>query len=1153
MTSCTSSPKTPSADAPSPSASHASTDNFKTAAPLFDVGIPCGLSEQTLSIWAKTNLADPSDPSYLQLWQHLEDTAATASHVWDDFLPNHVKEILTEDLGGMNEARATLLFLCGIHDAGKASPAFEMMNQRCATRTQHTGLTIEYDFPGVENRSRIRHELVGYHDLCDWLTIRAIACPGISSQNDAPTPTTGTSRQVRPTLPALGLANIVGGHHGTSISDDQRLLLRDSAGVRLAGLPRESVPSDWQQCRFELFDWMAAANGIDAISPTWPQRPIPKRSQTLLTATVIICDWIASNAWYFPLNTSRQDETVFDADARAALAWRELGIPAPWRAPHAPGSASDATSPDSVRTTYDLLFAERFQIPNATLRPAQRAAVEAADSMAEPGLMILEANMGEGKTEAALLAAERLADRFHLGGVYYALPTQATVNAMFTRFTDWIEQLPADNRPAFASIFLAHGKRDLNDEFAALRTRRYGDGTSADTAFNEVNEFNDDYELRWNMDHANSDGRSGSRLNGHSDTRRHALSAVVNPWLSGRKRGNLSDFVVGTIDQVLMAALRSKHVVLRHLALAGKVVVLDEVHANTAYMNVFMERVLSWLAYYETPVIMLSATLPQQRRLAYLQAYEAGRRALRSERQYALDHTCGCDRNESTDGIATSSDGERRHSSRARSRFRRERDAATAAQIPVTASPPSPDARSPYDLRYPLISLSGGDTDTPRYITPEPSGRSSRVTVRYCDDSDESLTSLLRTQLADGGCAIVIRNTVARAQHAYQLIRRELAEELGADVTLAHSRFLAFDRAQIDRDLVHRFGPDGADRPHCAIVVATQVAEQSLDVDFDLMVTDVAPIDLILQRAGRLHRHRRGEGERPERLRSPQLFITGIAEWKDDAAPEFSTGVATVYHRHLLLRSLATLEISPDTEQVIDIPAVIPELVQHTYGNNPIGPESWQDVMRSAAADWTDQQDRKQSIAQRFRILDPSSSPCDLDNWLGRDPLDDPDGRSDDARQARAAVRDSDENVEVIVLQRTSDGLQLPAWGDFRSDDPLPNGMGMPSDNQVRDILSCTISLSRYSAGCSLDAFIRGAELRCTGSDAASRLWMDWQRVPEIAGQLLLPLDADGRVSIDIDEYPKGEGTTGTRRKTVRRTITYRYTPEVGWQAIRDE
>ncbi|WP_288922233.1 CRISPR-associated helicase Cas3', partial [uncultured Bifidobacterium sp.] len=793
-----------------------------------------------------------------------------------------------------------------------------------------------------------------------------------------------------------------------------------------------------------------------------------------------------------------------------------------------------------MRTTYDRLFAKRFRIPDATLRPAQRSAVEAADSMAEPGLMILEANMGEGKTEAALLAAERLADRFHLGGVYYALPTQATVNAMFTRFADWIEQLPAGTRPAFASIFLAHGKRDLNDEFAALRTRRYGDGTSADTAFNEVNEFNDDYELRWNMDHANSDGRSGSRLNGHSDTRRHALSAVVNPWLSGRKRGNLSDFVVGTIDQVLMAALRSKHVVLRHLALAGKVVVLDEVHANTAYMNVFMERVLSWLAYYETPVVMLSATLPQQRRLAYLQAYEAGRRALRSEHQYALDHTYGHDRSKSAGDATTSSNDERRHGSRARSRFRGERDAATAAQTPVTASSPSPDTQSTYDLRYPLISLSGGDA--PRYIAPEPSGRSSRVTVRYCDDSDESLTSLLRTQLADGGCAIVIRDTVARAQHAYQLIRHELAEELGADVTLAHSRFLAFDRARIDRDLVHRFGPDSEDRPRCAIVVATQVAEQSLDVDFDLMVTDIAPIDLILQRAGRLHRHRRGEGKRPERLRSPQLFITGIAKWKDDAVPEFSAGVATVYHRHLLLRSLATLGISPDTERVIDIPAVIPELVQHTYGDNPIGPESWQDVMRSAAADWTDQQDRKQSIAQRFRILEPSSSPCDLDNWLGRDPLDDPDGRSDDARQARAAVRDSDENVEVIALQRTSDGLQLPAWGDFRSDDPLPNGMGMPSDDQVRDILSCTISLSRYSAGCSLDAFIRGAELRCTGSDAASRLWMDWQRVPELAGQLLLPLDADGRVSIDIDEYPKGEGTTGTRRKTVRRTITYRYT-----------
>lgn len=319
------------------------------------------------------------------------------------------------------------------------------------------------------------------------------------------------------------------------------------------------------------------------------------------------------------------------------------------------------------------------------------------------------------------------------------------------------------------------------------------------------------------------------------------------------------------------------------------------------------------------------------------------------------------------------------------------------------------------------------------------------------------------------------------------------------------------------------------------------------------MVTDVAPIDLILQRAGRLHRHRRNMGERPERLRSPQLFVTGIAQWKDDAAPEFSAGVATVYHRHLLLRSLAVLGISPDTERVVDIPAAIPELVQHTYGSDQIGPESWQDVMRSAADDWADQQDRKQATARTFRILDPSSSPCNLDDWLGDNPIDDPDGHSDDARRARAAVRDSDENVEAIVLQRTSDGIQLPSWGDFRSDDPLPNGMGMPSEDQVRDILSCTISLSRYSAGCSLDAFIRGAELRCTGSDAASRLWMDWQRIPELAGQLLLPLDADGRVSIDIEEYPKDDAANGIRRKPVRRTITYRYTPEVGWQAIRDD
>lgn len=1056
-------------------------------------GMPDALSEQARSIWAKTNLADPGNPGYLQLWQHLEDTAFVSDHVWNDFLPNHVRQILIADLGGENAARTVVQFLCGVHDVGKASPAFEMMNQRCATRVQQAGLVIETDFPGVENRPKIRHELVGYDTLIRWLESRmAPDKSGVEAPNRSPD-----------CLAYTGLANVVGGHHGMSISADNLQSMRDhSYGRRLAGISTQGYTSGWQECRFAILDWMADATGFTKLPHSAGLRPLTKRVQALITAIVIICDWIASNTYYFPLNESWRDEESFDAQSRAYRAWHRIGIPGPWQ-------------PPAPQQDIDSLFSRRFSIPNARLRPMQREAVTAADNMQTPSLMIIEANMGEGKTEAALLAAERLAAKFHLGGVYYALPTQATANAMFSRFVRWIDNLPAEHRPLAASLFLAHGKRELNDEFTSLK------------------QWGGNYDVPEESDAETEErllGQETSKTIGDGTDSAPMLSATVNSWLSGRKRGNLSDFVVGTIDQVLMAGLRSKHVVLRHLSLAGKVVILDEVHANTAYMNVFMETVLAWLAYYEVPVIMLSATLPRGRRKAYLNAYAAGGRALSDERAKV-----------SAADTAIMTTSQASGAPRSKGVPRRRRKTATVHSTEQTV-----------DLRYPLISTMSA-SGTAQTIAAASSGRSTTVQVKYCDDSDDALVELLRRELVDGGCAVVIRNTVSRAQHTYELIGERLAEPLQADVELAHSRFLAFDRARIDRDLVRRYGPNDKSRPRCAIVVATQVAEQSLDVDFDLMVTDMAPIDLILQRTGRLHRHRRGDGEclRPPRLRQAQLYITGISEWKDDDVPAFDGGVEIVYGKHLLLRSLAVLGVTPSRDRTLEIPAVIPELVQTVYGAMPVGPDSWQSALRQAEAKWNDDQSRKKADAEPFRIITPSESPCDLDGWLERDVLEDPEGHSERARRAMATVRDSDESVEVVVLQRASDGLQLPSWGDFRTKEPLPNGMAQPSPEQIRDILSCSISLNRYSAGCSLDGFIEGVERCCTGTDAASERWMDWQQSSQLTGQLLLPLDEQGCVSIDVREsFSEDDSRVARSRKPRYRTMTYRYSPEVGWSIV---
>lgn len=205
--------------------------------------------------------------------------------------------------------------------------------------------------------------------------------------------------------------------------------------------------------------------------------------------------------------------------------------------------------------------------------------------MPGPGVMVVEAPMGIGKTEAALAAAEVLAYRFHCGGLIVALPTMATTDAMFGRVLAWVRSLPS---PHQLSMYLAHSKAALNDEAGTLPRHCAG--------------------------HL------------YDEQGKASAAAVAMGWLSGRKKGVLSTFVVATIDQVLFGALRSRHLALRHLALAGKVVIVDEVHAADAYMRAYLCRALQWLGAYGTPVVLLSATLPPDQREELLNAYESGRR-----------------------------------------------------------------------------------------------------------------------------------------------------------------------------------------------------------------------------------------------------------------------------------------------------------------------------------------------------------------------------------------------------------------------------------------------------------------------------------------------------------------------------------------------
>lgn len=959
---------------------------------------PAELSSAALSVWAKSDWsrATGEETASLPLWRHLDDTRGVAGRIYDEFLPPSVKRRLVAEFGSDAGARATALFLSGAHDIGKASPAFAMMVTHLADEMRPHGLLADYSLQGTESRRLVRHEIVGMIALEGWL------------QREH-----GFERDCARTF-----ALAVGGHHG--VHPELPQLDYAKRHPELFGV------GTWSDVRDEFIARAALHSTVDAFLPAWRSLKVSATTQVLLTAIVIVADWIASNTDYFSYDTRS------DSDERVARAWHDLDLPPPWVVADIPESAEDH-------------FQARFTLSaDARIRPLQQAAVEVARNLPRPGLMVIEANMGEGKTEAALLAAEVLAQRFALGGVYYALPTQATTNAMFQRALNWIAHLDSPDVARFTSVFLAHNKRDLNESYDELRYRGWSRGM----------------------------GAAPDRASEREESER--VEAIVHAWLKERKRGMLSTFVIGTIDQVLMGALKARHTMLRHLALAGKVVIIDEAHAYSAFMNSYLDAALSWLGAYGVPVVVLSATLPAERREQLMASYDKG--------------------------VAPQA--------RTRSKRRPERERIAVDEV---------------DLHYPIISTTTGSGEH-AVSYPSASDRSTELTLYTLDDDPDTLTLLLADRLADGGCVVVIRNTVTRAQATAAHLRATLGD---VRVTLAHSRFIAVDRARRDADLLSWFGPVGsAEARHRHVVVATQVVEQSLDVDFDLMVSDLAPMDLLLQRAGRLHRHARGEHQsaRPSKVRSAELHVSGV-DWSSEP-PDPVRGSKHVYDPHILYRTLAVLDLESNSGRQVRLPADIPRLVQSVYADDEVGPRSWQPTMRDARAASQAMRNEKERTAAAFRLASPAPAGTPITGWVAAG-VGEPDDEKDPAgRRMRASVRDGDDSVEVLVLFRRGVEVIVPSWVEQVGGSIVPTQTA-PSDHLARVILTCSIQLNRASVGSSVDDVIRELEER------NFREFQGWIGSPLLKGQLVLVFDEDGTTTI------------GTQR--------LRYTSENGLEKITDE
>jgi len=288
----------------------------------------------------------------------------------------------------------------------------------------------------------------------------------------------------------------------------------------------------------------------------------------------------------------------------------------------------------------------------------------------------------------------------------------------------------------------------------------------------------------------------------------------------------------------------------------------------------------------------------------------------------------------------------------------------------------------PEHLDYPLLtSFSPSEAPNFRSVATRESVRR-RLKVQLLHDEDQTQDWILE-QADQGRCVAWIRNTVNDAIRAWQ----RLSAKLGDDrVTLFHARFAMGDRLDIEREVLSTFGSDStADTRGGRVVVATQVIEQSLDLDFDEMVSDLAPVDLLIQRAGRLKRHVRdrsgncrGNGESDQRgtaclhVLSPRPDEDTDERWIRRLLP----GTGTVYPDHGRLW-LTARELS--ARDGIGIPEDLRELIESVYGESAVDRIPTELAPSNARAEGKALSDR--SVAQLNSIKLATGYTCQDGQW----------------------------------------------------------------------------------------------------------------------------------------------------------------------------
>lgn len=833
------------------------------------------LSESAKALWAKSDRGQDQG-AWHPLIAHLLDVAACAEAILEREPPKTL-ELYAHDLGlEPQQAKAWVCALAGLHDIGKASPAFQQKWPEGKERLWATGLTWLSDPTPPHDLS---HSIISEVVLPEMLEAR------------------GWKYRA-----ARNVAAAVGEHHG----------FRATGGDLDKATTREKGNASWDEVRRELFEAVLEVLGVGEAPKV---KLYGGAAFERLAGLTSFADWIGSSLDFHPLGDDLAGY-YREAKKRAAQKLDSIG----W-------FQRETLMPDPQSLEEVFAYLGRPEAPFGA-RPLQAAIERLLEGVDRPALLLVEAPMGEGKTEAAFYAHLRLQAANGHRGMYVALPTQATGNLMFERARAFLGRWGQSRR---LDLQLLHGASELVEAYQEIRVR------------------------------PNS-----------PEEREEGVEAQV--WFSHRKRGLLSEYAVGTVDQALLGILPTKHQFVRLWGLGNRVVVLDEVHAYDTYTSGLIEMLVRWLKALDSSVVLMSATLPRAKRENLLRAFGAGE--ITEDKPYP--------------------------------RITR-----------VVKDDPKPVVETFEARKQPTLALKALPLDL------------------------AALAQQALEQARSGGCVACIVNTVQRAQELYRALA---GNPDGVEVYLFHARYPLEERLNRERLAIDRFGKQGQ-RPKRAILVATQVVEQSLDLDFDVMFTDLAPVDLVLQRAGRLHRHARSMEERHPHT-EPLLWVAGLA---CEGVPSFGTA-ERIYERYVLLRSWLALQ----NRVQIELPGDIDRLVQEVYSEPmPQGlSEEWRVALEQAQA----RMDKRDSRDQDEAFYAPFGDP-DETGWL--EPQDFPrlpdDEPNPDDDPSLLKTRKGPPSATVVLLHKVGGQICLDAGGKERVS--LASKLELA---EARRIFASSVKLSRY-------------------------------------------------------------------------------------------